>query len=317
MSDVETTFDLMAFRQSLGSFATGVTVVATVDGEGNPRGFTANSFTSVSVDPPLILICVGRGAHSYGVFETCESFSVNILSEAQKEVSGLFASKQLDKFAAVPWRWSSLGCPVLADTLGSLECATHDRIVAGDHIILIGRVVHFSAGDMTPLVFYRGGYVSLGLAGRAVERFSGEAAVTGCIATWQDAVLLCRRDGDEDWTLPLSSLSETDQDAGGRARLASLLAAFGTDAALTFPYAVFENERDGAVYVIYRGALKGPPLRAEAAGVQCRLFTEKEIPWQAMRADLYHMMLKRYFREREAERFGIFSDVDEGTIVVP
>jgi flavin reductase (DIM6/NTAB) family NADH-FMN oxidoreductase RutF len=95
--------DAMDLRRALGAFATGVTVVTTVDGDGNPRGFTANSFTSVSLEPPLILVCLAKRAASCPVFQVAESFAVNILSEDQKAVSSAFSSPTADRFGTVDW----------------------------------------------------------------------------------------------------------------------------------------------------------------------------------------------------------------------
>jgi len=101
--------DPKAFRQALGNYPTGVTVVTTVDADGTPRGLTANSFTSVSLDPALILVCLGKTTASHPVFMQAERFAVNILAEDQREVSALFASKSPDKFAQAAWHTGASG----------------------------------------------------------------------------------------------------------------------------------------------------------------------------------------------------------------
>src|SRR5690348_18311076 len=102
--DVMAAIDPLELRRAFGTFMTGVTVITTHGADGSPRGFTANSFTSVSLDPPLLLVCIGKGAASLDTFLHADGFAVSILAEAQKEASGIFASKRPDKFAAVAWR---------------------------------------------------------------------------------------------------------------------------------------------------------------------------------------------------------------------
>lgn len=137
----EPAIDIAEFRRALGAFVTGVTVVTTIQPDGSPRGFTANSFTSVSLDPPLILVCIAKTASSYAVFSQTKHFAISVLAEDQKAVSGVFASKAADKFSQVAWHRRVTGAPVMEGAAASFDCATHEVIDAGDHIILIGRVL--------------------------------------------------------------------------------------------------------------------------------------------------------------------------------
>lgn len=148
-------------RQAFGSFVTGVTVVTAWDAEGHPRGMTANSFTSVSLDPPLLLVCIGKHAASFAVFQGARSFAVNMLHQGQAELSALFASKSPDKFKATDHRAVHTGAPVLASCLAWFDCSVHDRVDAGDHMILIGRVHAFDTSPSQPLAFCRGRYVAV------------------------------------------------------------------------------------------------------------------------------------------------------------
>ena len=150
------TFDNRELRTAFGSFMTGVTIVTTLDEEGQPRGFTANSFTSVSLEPPLLLICVGKSAASMAVFRQARGFAVNILSEAQKEISVLFASKRADKFEAARWRKGPFGNPLIEGSAAWFDCARYQVIDAGDHIILMGHIEAFSYSDANPLGYARG-----------------------------------------------------------------------------------------------------------------------------------------------------------------
>lgn len=144
---------------TLGRFVTGVTVVTTVDAQGDLRGFTANSFSSVSLDPPLVLVCLGKGASSYGAFSSCGGFAVNILADSQRDLSRIFASSGGEKFSGTPFRKGVTGSPVLEDVHAWIECTMHQRVEAGDHVILIGRVVDFGEGEGRPLTYYGGKYL--------------------------------------------------------------------------------------------------------------------------------------------------------------
>ena len=145
------------FRQVLGHFATGVTVVTSVDGDG-PIGLAVNSFTSVSLDPPLVAICVNRASTTWPRIRTVGHFTVNILGADQEAVSRTFASTA-DRFLGIGWRPSPSGGPVLDGALAWIDAAIDAEHDAGDHILVVGRVSALDvAREAAPLVFYRGGY---------------------------------------------------------------------------------------------------------------------------------------------------------------
>ena len=160
--EAEQNIDHEEFRRALGHFVTGVTIVATLDSEGRPRGLTANSFTSVSLEPPLILVCIGETSASFAEFRTTESYAVSVLAAEQRDTSKLFASQRDDKFDRVAWRMGDGGSPILDAGLAWYECRVHDRILAGDHLILIGRVISCRRRPGRPLGFFQGSYISLG-----------------------------------------------------------------------------------------------------------------------------------------------------------
>jgi flavin reductase (DIM6/NTAB) family NADH-FMN oxidoreductase RutF len=155
--------DTRAFRDALGRFATGVTIVTTLAPDGTPDGLTANSFTSVSLDPPLVLFCIARTATSWDAFAGAQAFAVHVLASHQRDLSARFASRVADKFEGIPWERGRGGVPVLAESLATFECAMHATHDAGDHRILIGRVEAFShQSSEAPLLYYAGAYASLG-----------------------------------------------------------------------------------------------------------------------------------------------------------
>src|SRR5260221_12609767 len=159
-----TTLDVAELRQTLGSFATGIAVATTLDAKGIPKGFTANSFTSVSLDPPLVLVCIDKAASCYPAFATTAHFGINILCEDQQHVSRAFASRSADKFAGMPWVAGITGSPIFPDSSAWLDCELHDRLEAGDHLIVIGKVLNFGhSPEKQPLGYHRGSYTALAL----------------------------------------------------------------------------------------------------------------------------------------------------------
>ncbi|MEO1610810.1 MAG: flavin reductase family protein [Pseudomonadota bacterium] len=154
--------DTRALRDAFGAFMTGVTIVTTLDEAGAPAGLTANSFTSVSLDPALLLVCVAGASRTLPAVRASKGFAVNILAEGQEALSNRFAGKAEDRFEDVDWRPGPLGAPILPGVCGWFDCALHDEVAAGDHIILIGRVEGFDHPGGAPLGYAKGGYFTLG-----------------------------------------------------------------------------------------------------------------------------------------------------------
>jgi 3-hydroxy-9,10-secoandrosta-1,3,5(10)-triene-9,17-dione monooxygenase reductase component len=149
------------FRAVLGHFATGVTIITAMDGD-EPAGVAANSFTSVSLDPPLVLFCVGRTSATWPRIERARRFAVNILGEHQEELSRLFATKGADRFGQTGWHLGVGGSPVLHDVLAYLDCEFWAEYDGGDHIIVVGQVLDLGVTQHAgPLLFFRGEYVRL------------------------------------------------------------------------------------------------------------------------------------------------------------
>jgi len=156
-----TTLNPTVLREAFGQFPTGVTVVTAVADAGTPVGFTANSFSSVSLDPPLLLVCPGRSMSCFSVFETCQHFAVNVLAEGQQDISNKFAKHQGERFNEIPWRQDATGMPLIDGAAVQFSCTTYKVVDAGDHIILIGGIDTVVSSDRPGLVFVSGGYLSL------------------------------------------------------------------------------------------------------------------------------------------------------------
>jgi flavin reductase ActVB len=150
--------DPLAFRQALAQFASGITVVTTRDPEGRPVGLTVSAFCSVSLDPPLILVCVDERSATHDGFEASGRFGVSILAEGQEEVSRGFARGGPEKFGTLALETGPLGTPLVPGALAQLECAIRDAHVAGDHTIYVGEILGLSARPGRPLVYHRGAY---------------------------------------------------------------------------------------------------------------------------------------------------------------
>jgi flavin reductase (DIM6/NTAB) family NADH-FMN oxidoreductase RutF len=153
------------FRKACGAFTTGVAIATVTGRDGKPHGLTVNSFTSVSLHPPLVLICIAHKAATHGPFASAASFIINILRDAQEDLSARFASSHSNRFDGVDWRAGANGAPVLAGSLAVLECEMRERIDAGDHTMFLGEVRHAACADQAeasaPLVYFSGKYAKL------------------------------------------------------------------------------------------------------------------------------------------------------------
>ncbi|HMC51754.1 MAG TPA: flavin reductase [Acidimicrobiales bacterium] len=151
------TFDTSRFREVLGHFTSGITVITGVDRAG-PVGFTCQSFMSVSLDPPLIAFAPSRTSASWPRIEAVGAFCVNVLSQEQETLSRVFATKDPDKFGGIGWRRAATGSPVLDRVLAWIDCRIEGVHEAGDHLLVLGRVQELGLGEGEPLLFYRAGY---------------------------------------------------------------------------------------------------------------------------------------------------------------
>lgn len=148
------------FRQSMGYFASGVTVV-TAEHDGRLYGMTVSSFASLSLKPPLVLVCVDKTVTTHDAISASGRFVVNILEERQEHLSRRFATRDNDKFVGVAWHTGMLGLPVLEGVLAVIECRLQDTLPGGDHTIFVGEVIDAQIFEGSPLLYYRRGYHEL------------------------------------------------------------------------------------------------------------------------------------------------------------
>jgi flavin reductase (DIM6/NTAB) family NADH-FMN oxidoreductase RutF len=150
-----------AFRAALGRFASGVTIVTTRDDGGRDHGMTVSAFCSASLEPPLVLACIGHEASMHGIILSADRFGVSILAAGQEQLARRFADQRSDRFDGVGYSRGQLGVALIDDALAHLECVVVGRHDAGDHTIVIGRVDAAVYHTGRPLAYYRGGYTQL------------------------------------------------------------------------------------------------------------------------------------------------------------
>ncbi|MCC5982785.1 MAG: CoA transferase [Rhodobacteraceae bacterium] len=287
--------DTKLLRNAFGTFATGVTVLTTRAADGTPRGFTANSFTSVSLDPPLLLVCLAKTAHSCPVFAEAPHFAVNVLAEEQGAVSGLFASRQPDKFARCAWRPGIGDVPLIEGTLAHFVCSRERLVDAGDHLVLVGRVLDFASREGQPLGFFRGNYFRIGLEDRLVAAAAPRQDVRlGAVLNCDGALLLEHRPGGA-LCLPLAP-----QPLSRGEDLVRALGARGLSASLGPLYAVFEDRETAGHAIYYHGSVSGSLPEGMA------LFPPAAIPFERITNAAERHMLRRYAEEYPHGSFGMY-----------
>jgi flavin reductase (DIM6/NTAB) family NADH-FMN oxidoreductase RutF len=145
------------FKHALSHFASGVTIVTT-EHEGTDYGLTVASFASLSLNPPLVLVCINKSSSSHDPIVKSQKFGVSILGSDQEAISGRFAARGGDKFAGLDVRRGSIGVPLVGNALATLECRVHEQVVGGDHSIFIGEVVDTQTREGAPLLYFRAAY---------------------------------------------------------------------------------------------------------------------------------------------------------------
>jgi flavin reductase (DIM6/NTAB) family NADH-FMN oxidoreductase RutF len=151
-------FDQKEYRSALASFATGVTIVTTTDGQGDGHGLTVNSFTSVSLEPPLVLWCLGNKSDSYDLFSKTDHYAVNVLAAGETPIAMRFAGKGDQQLVGTEFTILKTGAPVLAQAIATFDCKVIQRVDAGDHLILIGETQTFVTRPESGMTYFRGAF---------------------------------------------------------------------------------------------------------------------------------------------------------------
>lgn len=299
-------FDPKQLRAALASYMTGVTVVTAVSPDGEPVGFTANSFTSVSLDPPLLLVCPGNHLSSFEVFANASHFAVNILAEGQEQVSNIFASSKDDRFAQVGWQEDANGCPLIEGAAAQFSCRLHQSVEAGDHVILIGEITDFHNTMKPGLGYCRDGYFSLSQERRSeVPSTTDIRIVAAALVEHEGQLCILRRsDGDH-----LPSVEVADR-SGARTAMKDQLANLNIHAELGPVYSVFDDAENATHVTVFRARLKADAERSgfDLQPISSPLLTELQAPANSD-------MMRRYQQEYRNNQFGLYiGDAERGEV---
>lgn len=293
-------FDARDLRRAFGSFATGVTIVTTLDQQGKPCGFTANSFSSVSIDPPLLLVSIAKSAYGCDAFVASNGFAVNILCADQRELSNRFASAGADKFADLDWQIEENGSPLIKGVIAWFDCRHFQQVDAGDHIVLIGEVVRYQHNTHSPLGFCRGAYVSFALTPQMLQLVSSPGKLqVGAIIESEGQILLERDAQTGQLMLPMAECE------GGSVVVASLiekLASGGVAVDLPFIYSAFHD--DDTRYVYYLGELQSVNKASDSNHLQ--FYDFDLITWEEINDSGIIAMLERFIREKRLGNYGVY-----------
>jgi len=287
-------------RQALGSFPTGVTVVSCLDKNKNPLGFTANSFTSVSLDPQLISICIDKESFNIDSFSITKHFAVSVLSEDQQSISTTFATPNEGRFQNVEWRTEDTGSPIIENAVAWFDCNTRQVIDAGDHLILIGEIIAFDSSPKTPLMYLRGNYVNLGLEQKMLLAMENENTkiVVGAIIEWHKKVFLLKDKTNNSLYFPSASrLGHIDDNDSLLGILKNLKISINEH----YLFSVFEKAEDKTSLIYYRAQVK-----EALEDMDDYFYPFDDIPFDKLSDEASRIMLKRYIKERELNAFGIF-----------
>ena len=301
--------DALDLRRAFGAFATGVTIVTTVDGNGEVFGFTANSFSSVSLDPPLLLVNIAKSAYGLKIFTEASGFAVNILAENQRDLSNTFASRGADKFANINWNAGPTGSPLLKGVVAWFDCEFFEQIEAGDHVILIGKVLDYQYNTDSPLAFCRGAYVSFGLPPKMLQLISSSGNLrVGVLIENGDRILIQTDPDTGEVRLPVAG---TVGDIDTPTSLIGMLYEVGIDVQLPFIFAAYHH--DNTRYDYYRGELRSVGDVAETA--QLHFVEFDAIPWHAIQDNATTAMLKRFLNEHSIDNYAVYiGDLDSGDV---
>jgi flavin reductase (DIM6/NTAB) family NADH-FMN oxidoreductase RutF len=288
-----TSLDPRALRNAFGTFMTGVTVVTTFDGNNKPLGFTANSFSSVSLDPPLLLVCLANTSLNYDALINADGFAVNILAETQIDVSNTFARPVEDRFATVNWQNGPKGSPILEGVSAWFDCGMHKIVEAGDHVILIGQVEAFETSATPGLGYARGAYVTSATTTDALAN-STNLVVSTLIE--RDGQVLLIDDDSGGLILPECVVKEE----GASHAVQKLIASTGLSAQPGFVYSVFEDVKRKRQHISFLcQTAEGEPTKGTFVSLDS--LRKEDISDPAI-----FTMLQRFAAELQLGNYGIY-----------
>lgn len=294
-------------RSAFGSYMTGVTVVTAKSDDGSLVGFTANSFTSVSLDPPLLLVCPGKHLNSYSVFEMCDTFAVNILSESQESVSNEFASSKGDRFANVDWHLDANDCPVIDGCSATFSCRVYSREVMGDHLLLVGEVTGVEHAAKPGLGYCSNGYFTLGKEREANAAASspGLSGCAGALIEFNGELLLAT--SAENNLVPHVDIPEG---RGARSALLAHYQSIGIDVSIGPVYSVYDDVSTGKRFTFFTAK-----AQSNVTGGLGEYFDISNLSGDNIEDSAQREMVKRFQTECQTKVFGLYlGDAQQGEV---
>lgn len=289
--------DAKELRAAFGSYMTGVTIVTARARDGEYVGFTANSFTSVSLAPPLLLVCPGKHLSSFDVFNTIDHFAVNILAEDQETLSNRFASSKGDRFDGTDWKADLYGSPIIEGVAAHFSCSTFNRIDAGDHIILIGEVKAFQNNPRKGLGYSSSGYFNLNQQLKVAHSTTRKHRFfVGAVVECDDHLLIQDHIGQ----LGLPVIEAHDRYRAPLA-IAEHLRDLGCHIDVRQTYSVFDDPSNGDQYMFFRATARS--LDAGGAG---RYIPIADLNPDNMGQPGTSSMMQRFKSEFHNQNFGLF-----------
>lgn len=292
----------LELREAFGSFMTGVTVVTTSTGEMEPLGFTANSFSSVSLEPALLLVSIAKTSSNYKAFAEGKHFAINVLAEEQRAVSNTFASKVENRFANVDWSFSDNKNPIIKGCSAWFDCVVHSVVEAGDHSILIGEIKDFDSSGLAGLGYYRGAYFSP--AKLSTEAISAPKVMISAVIGHQDEVLLVQN-AQGAWGIPQFESGE----GGAQKTLDKIFAEYEPGASANFIYSIYDDFENNCQHIVF---LCNSPSGKSHSGQYINLNKIDQIKFidQAV-----FSILSRYKTENALKNYGVYYGSQEKGIV--
>ncbi len=283
-------------KQAFGKFLSGVTVITTVDDTGKRYGFTANSFTSVSMDPPLVSVCPGKFLSSFSAFASCKRFVVNILAEGQEDISNVFASFKGDRFSQIDWHSDAHGGAIIDGAAAWFSCETHASIPAGDHVILIGRVDTFDAIQAPGLGWYAGHYFNLTQERAAGRADHSSTSQVGVLLEHNGALLLSK--SNDTYALPYFS-GETR--ISPRQILAENLKSPTRSATIRQSFSVFLSDQSRSRHSYFLATTEGGDFSDLGVWVDF-----SDLPHIHITNQTHRDMIDRFLVEQSVGHFGLY-----------
>ena len=297
--------DPLELRAAFGKFMTGVTVVTAVADDGTPFGFTANSFSSVSLDPPLLLVCPAKSMSCFETFATCSYFHVSVLAHDQEAVSNIFASNPDNRFEQVDWTSDNNGCPAINGAIASFACRRDRSIDAGDHIILLGEVTNFESTEEHGLGYGEGGYFSLELERNASEvenltHNQQRTVIAGALIECQNQLLL-KTGGDGSLEFPAIEIA--DDQPSYELLQEHLFKLLKVPLTVGSVFSVFEHKESDKSSIYYRVYLEDQcPNNLDTV----QLYKIKQIKPESFASDAIRSVFKRYLAERKSGNHSVY-----------